>query len=85
MDYPREILLHSEPISFHKFWQIDPFDVYKNWLQRDRYLGQVGSGRHTKEADFCDQNNQQNGLQVCRKNSELVQNEISFNKKRNEL
>lgn len=84
MDYPREILLHNEPISFHKFWQIDPFDVYKNWLQKDRYSDQVGR-KHRKDTDFCDRNNQRHDLQVCRKNSELVQNEISFNKKRNEL
>lgn len=30
MDYPADVL--HRPISFHKFWQIDPYDVYTKWL-----------------------------------------------------
>lgn len=30
------MLLYNNPISFHKFWQIDPYYVYRNWLlERD--------------------------------------------------
>lgn len=41
MDYPPEYHLHDAAISFHKFWQIDPFDIYDKWLrsstvQRDK-------------------------------------------------
>lgn len=30
MDYPADVL--HRPISFHKFWQIDPYEVYTKWL-----------------------------------------------------
>lgn len=32
MDYPPEYLIGMEAISFHKFWQIDPFYIYEKWL-----------------------------------------------------
>ncbi|KAL7046074.1 hypothetical protein ACKWTF_002467 [Chironomus riparius] len=32
-DYSPEILERSS-ISFHKFWQIDPFEVYENWFRK---------------------------------------------------
>lgn len=31
-DYSKELLTDS-PISFHKFWQIDPYEVYSKWFQ----------------------------------------------------
>lgn len=35
IDYPEEVLLYNNPISFHKFWQIDPYYVYEYWLRRN--------------------------------------------------
>ncbi|XP_055295645.1 beta-1,3-glucosyltransferase [Sitodiplosis mosellana] len=34
IDYPEEVLLYNKPISFHKFWQIDPYYVYEHWLRQ---------------------------------------------------
>ncbi|XP_012256346.2 beta-1,3-glucosyltransferase [Athalia rosae] len=31
-DYPRPYLASHEPISFHKFWLVDPEQVYKDWF-----------------------------------------------------
>lgn len=33
MDYPEERLHHEEPITFHKFWMMDPVREYQLWLQ----------------------------------------------------
>lgn len=32
-DYPPEVLVRNS-ISFHKFWQIDPFEVYEKWFRK---------------------------------------------------
>ncbi|KAJ6650035.1 Beta-1,3-glucosyltransferase, partial [Pseudolycoriella hygida] len=32
IDYSKELLTDS-PISFHKFWQIDPLEVYRKWFE----------------------------------------------------
>ena len=33
------LLKQNPPISFHKFWQLDPFEVYKTWFESsDRQL-----------------------------------------------
>ncbi|XP_053312037.1 beta-1,3-glucosyltransferase [Spea bombifrons] len=32
MDYPSDYLSHQVPISFHKYWNIDPVKVYYTWL-----------------------------------------------------
>ncbi|XP_061396343.1 beta-1,3-glucosyltransferase [Musca vetustissima] len=39
-DYPSERLKHDRPVSFHKFWQIDPREVYHQWFyeEDDRML-----------------------------------------------
>lgn len=29
------MLQGSRPISFHKFWQIDPYNMYEYWLNRE--------------------------------------------------
>lgn len=34
-DYAADALYETRPISFHKFWQIDPYDVYTKWLTED--------------------------------------------------
>lgn len=34
IDY-NEKTLTKHPISFHKFWQIDPIDVYQNWFEQN--------------------------------------------------
>ncbi|KAH7959394.1 hypothetical protein HPB49_010802 [Dermacentor silvarum] len=31
-DYSRQLLSHQRPISFHKFWMMDPFAAYRKWL-----------------------------------------------------
>lgn len=35
IDYAPETLLDQNVISFHKFWQIDPSAVYRQWFERD--------------------------------------------------
>lgn len=35
IDYPEEVLLYNNPISFHKFFQIDPYIIYEYWLRRN--------------------------------------------------
>ncbi|XP_046598017.1 beta-1,3-glucosyltransferase isoform X1 [Neodiprion lecontei] len=38
-DYPKVYLASQEPVSFHKFWQIDPKQVYDEWFaEADAYL-----------------------------------------------
>ncbi|XP_054256832.1 beta-1,3-glucosyltransferase isoform X2 [Macrosteles quadrilineatus] len=32
MDYPAEYLATQQPISFHKYWETDPFSVYEQWF-----------------------------------------------------
>ncbi|KAK8763896.1 hypothetical protein V5799_033493 [Amblyomma americanum] len=31
-DYSRQLLSHQRPISFHKFWMMDPIANYRKWL-----------------------------------------------------
>ncbi|XP_011308975.1 beta-1,3-glucosyltransferase [Fopius arisanus] len=31
-DYPEDFLASHQPVSFHKFWMIDPVDVYRHWF-----------------------------------------------------
>uniref|UniRef100_T1PKK8 Fringe-like glycosyltransferase domain-containing protein n=1 Tax=Musca domestica TaxID=7370 RepID=T1PKK8_MUSDO len=31
-DYPTERLKHDKPVSFHKFWQMDPREIYHQWF-----------------------------------------------------
>ncbi|XP_055857771.1 beta-1,3-glucosyltransferase [Episyrphus balteatus] len=32
MDYPKPLLKMQKPVSFHKFWQLDPIAVYQDWF-----------------------------------------------------
>jgi len=32
MDYPYAYLASQEPISFHRFWSVDPKTVYNDWF-----------------------------------------------------
>ena len=32
-DYSVAYLASHEPISFHKFWMINPLDIYKEWFE----------------------------------------------------
>lgn len=84
MDYPRETLLHERPISFHKFWQIDPIDVYEKWLCKGRNPEEIAE-KSNSESNYYDHNNRDGDLQVCQDNIDLLQNKIGFNKERNEL
>uniref|UniRef100_A0A3Q3WYX0 Fringe-like glycosyltransferase domain-containing protein n=1 Tax=Mola mola TaxID=94237 RepID=A0A3Q3WYX0_MOLML len=34
-DYARDFLAHQVPISFHKYWNIDPVAVFNKWLKDD--------------------------------------------------
>lgn len=56
IDYPAEVLFYNDPISFHKFWQIDPYYVYEKWLakhdrvnERRRYLSPTDSFNYCSE------------------------------------
>ena len=33
-DYAPDYLRHSDPISFHKFWNTDPMKIYDNWFRQ---------------------------------------------------
>lgn len=35
MDYPKPLLALQKPVSFHKFWQLDPIAVYEKWFKED--------------------------------------------------
>lgn len=35
MDYSKSLLIVQKPISFHKFWQLDPISVYEEWFAAD--------------------------------------------------
>lgn len=38
-DYAKELLQLNAPISFHKFWHLDPWLVYRRWFyEQDRKL-----------------------------------------------
>lgn len=38
-DYPEQLLAHQNPVSFHKFWNNDPRQVYDEWFrQSDEHL-----------------------------------------------
>ena len=32
-DYPSSVLEESSPISFHKFWMVEPVQIYEKWLK----------------------------------------------------
>lgn len=66
MDYPPEYLIDNDPISFHKFWQIDPLYIYEKWLD-----GQVADEHtekiveNTKYDSYCSNEQQQIERQMC--------------------
>jgi len=33
-DYPYSVLKHRKPISFHKHWEINPYEVYSSWFHK---------------------------------------------------
>ncbi|KAJ8680099.1 hypothetical protein QAD02_015886 [Eretmocerus hayati] len=34
-DYPKALLASQDPVSFHKFWMVDPKNVYKQWFYEE--------------------------------------------------
>ncbi|OXU27395.1 hypothetical protein TSAR_013940 [Trichomalopsis sarcophagae] len=50
IDYSTAYLASQEPISFHKFWLIDPEHIYKEWFQEAdvETFAQEKSNRHTE-------------------------------------
>lgn len=47
MDYATAYLASQEPVSFHKFWMIEPRDMYDEWFaQADSVLSEPP--RHTE-------------------------------------
>lgn len=46
-DYAAALLAASRPISFHKFWQLDPVEMYERWLTNERTV--VASIKTTTE------------------------------------
>lgn len=67
IDYPIEVLLHNHPISFHKFWQMDPYFVYEKWLHRNQLLekNKYQNGIENEKIQFCNKNLNE----FCHKNS----------------
>lgn len=66
IDYPEEVLLYNEPISFHKFWQIDPYYVYEHWLRQSDATNEANKYKIGLGNDnYCSKN--QNEL--CHRNS----------------
>ena len=33
-DYAKDLLIHQDPISFHKFWNTDPLKIYDKWFRK---------------------------------------------------
>jgi len=33
-DYPRSVLSYRKPVSFHKHWEVDPYEVYDEWFKK---------------------------------------------------
>lgn len=57
IDYPAELLLHNKPISFHKFWQIDPFEVYEHWLEGSHVQRSVEARKYNEDGNnYCIRN-----------------------------
>lgn len=66
IDYPEEVLLYNEPISFHKFWQIDPYYVYEHWLHQNAAINEVNKYTAERTNDnYCNKNQNE----FCHKNS----------------
>jgi len=42
-------LASQEPISFHRFWSVDPKAVYNDWFAEvDKILPLAGTSKHTE-------------------------------------
>lgn len=67
IDYPKEVLLHNHPISFHKFWQMDPYFVYEKWLHRNHLMEKIKyqNGIENAKIQFCNTNQNE----FCHENS----------------
>lgn len=66
MDYPPEYLIDNDPISFHKFWQIDPLYIYEKWL--DGHIAAEHAEKiveNTQYDSFCSNEQQQIERQTC--------------------
>ncbi|XP_011698474.1 PREDICTED: beta-1,3-glucosyltransferase isoform X1 [Wasmannia auropunctata] len=49
VDYPYAYLASQEPISFHKFWSVDPIAMYTDWFaEADRILPLASTSKHTE-------------------------------------
>ncbi|XP_039308042.1 beta-1,3-glucosyltransferase isoform X2 [Solenopsis invicta] len=49
VDYSHAYLASQEPISFHKFWSVDPEAVYNDWFaEADRVLPIAATSKHTE-------------------------------------
>lgn len=54
-DYAKELLQLNAPISFHKFWHLDPIFIYRKWfydLDRQLFLARNKTIK-TKTAAVC--------------------------------
>ncbi|KAK0079869.1 hypothetical protein PV325_000715 [Microctonus aethiopoides] len=47
IDYSMDYLSSQEPVSFHKFWMIDPIQVYEQWFKEADYMLQ-STWQHTE-------------------------------------
>ncbi|XP_064459319.1 beta-1,3-glucosyltransferase-like [Ornithodoros turicata] len=41
VDYSADLLAHQQPISFHKYWMLDPIEAYERWLKDVDVKGHV--------------------------------------------
>ncbi|XP_012527954.1 beta-1,3-glucosyltransferase isoform X2 [Monomorium pharaonis] len=49
VDYAHAYLASQEPISFHRFWSVDPEAVYNDWFaEADRILPIAATTKHTE-------------------------------------
>lgn len=54
--------MHAKPISFHKFWQIDPFEIYEQWLD--------GVPAWRPSAEYCAKSSNKVQQHICREHNE---------------
>ena len=53
MDYAISYLASQEPISFHKFWEIDPLEVYEQWFAEADRAWKFIKPQHTELWYYC--------------------------------
>lgn len=86
MDYPPEYLLDNTAISFHKFWQIDPFYIYEKWLRdtpkidkpSDDYRSEIVYKSDMSYDGYCSNDQQQIDRPLCERQRRSATNGNTF-------